>query len=181
MRHPAGDGYPYEVAVAFHLALVMPTGLSVMTWNSELIDHLAGASTEQAGLVLGFYALAVITPLIIAGMPPTTAWRTISVLTQIVFGTLGLMILNSALNTSAELGRTIMRIPEANPLQLIVLALIGIGAFRSATLLTRHTQTTTEQAHSERQTDATRDPHPRQTTDDRPQVPEVGRGRHRRQ
>ena len=146
----------------------MPTGLSVMTWNSELIDHLAGASTEQAGLVLGFYALAVITPLIIAGMPPTTAWRTISVLTQIVFGTLGLMILNSALNTSAELGRTIMRIPEANPLQLIVLALIGIGAFRSAHLLTRHSQTTTEQTHPERQADATRDPHPRQTTDDRP-------------
>ena len=166
MRHPTGDGYPYEVAVAFHLALAMPTGLSVMTWNSELIDHLAGASTEQA--VLGFYALAVITPLIIAGMPPTTAWRTISVLTQIVFGTLGLTILTSALNTSAELGRTIMRIPEASPLQLIVLALIGIGAFRSATLLTRHSQTTTEQAHPERQTDATRDPHPRQTTDDRP-------------
>lgn len=138
MSERPGDGYPHWMAVAFHICLVLPTGLSVMTWNSELISHLADASSGESLFVLLFYAVALLAPLTIGTLTPTRVTRWISVLTQITLGGIGLLLLTVALDTSAELGQTIMRLSEATPLQLIVLALLGVGAFRSASLLARH-------------------------------------------
>lgn len=140
MSERPGDGYPHWMAVAFHICLVLPTGLSVMTWNSELISHLADASSGESLFVLLFYAVALLAPLTIGTLTPTRVTRWISVLTQITLGGIGLLLLTAALDTSAELGQTIMRLSEAVPLQLIVLALLGVGAFRSASLLARHSQ-----------------------------------------
>lgn len=132
------DGYPEWVAVVFHISLVLPTGLSVMTWNDTLIEHLADAGGGESLFVFAFYAVAMLAPLIIGTLSPTALTRTISVLTQVALGGIGLVLLTRALSTSAELGQTIMRLHEASPLQLIVLAILGVGAFRSASLLTRH-------------------------------------------
>lgn len=149
MSERPGDGYPHWMAVAFHICLVLPTGLSVMTWNSELISHLADASSGESLFVLLFYAIALLAPLTIGTLTPTRVTRWISVLTQITLGGIGLLLLTVALDTSAELGQTIMRLSEAAPLQLIVLALLGIGAFRSASLLTRHSQSVRERHEEE--------------------------------
>lgn len=149
MSERPGDGYPHWMAVAFHICLVLPTGLSVMTWNSELISHLADASSGESLFVLLFYAAALLAPLTIGTLTPTTATRAVSVLTQTALGGIGLFLLTVALDTSAELGQTIMRLSEAAPLQLIVLALLGIGAFRSASLLTRHSQSVRERHEEE--------------------------------
>src|SRR5699024_2394981 len=143
------DGYPEWVAVVFHISLALPTGLSVMTWNDTLIEHLADAGGGESLFVFAFYAVAMLAPLIIGTLSPTALTRTISVLTQVALGRNGLVLPPNAPTTTAALRRTSRRLHEASALQLIVLAILGVGASRSASLLPRHSH----RPHTEEETD----------------------------